>query len=504
LNTNPNIRVVLTRETDVFNTVVQVAEIAQKFSPDLFISVHANSAAPVSRAGNKSKESPQKGVELYIASKDKAYDYESNYQLANMVGNTISEVVNPFLGIKSRDKGVYVLQTIKCPSILVETGFVSNKEELKLLKNETYQNRMALSILQGVEQYLAAKERNKDVKVKDVNLGEISVNDGSVAEFSARSKSVKKDSSGNIEYLKFEGNPYYKFREQYASKEGVLYLLNGKKISSEKLNDITPDMIQEIKLIDDMSYIKKLTSDNVKHVVQITTNRVEISFDTPFGHIITVTDYKPINNAVKVFYLHTNPPIVEGYDLKDPVSRNTFARKFAGEKGVDKLVKDAANYYPSKKVNEFKKSSILATQVDHPADFPGREQGWQKYLQKNLNRDIPVEKGAPPGKYTVKLTFVVQPNGVIKDLKVKEDPGYGTVEEVVRIITKGPNWRPAIHKQKAVASLVEKKVTFVISDESDPVKSKDADVIKRKEAPLDNNTAKKFTLIVDANGNVRW
>lgn len=106
-------------------------------------------------------------------------------------------------------------------------------------------------------------------------------------------------------------------------------------------------------------------------------------------------------------------------------------------------------------------------QVEYPADFPGGELAWQKYLIKNLNRDIPVEKGAGPGTYVVKVTFVVEPTGIIKDVKVKKDPGFGTAAEVVRIITKGPNWRPALYKQKAVASLVEKKVTFVISDESD-------------------------------------
>lgn len=86
-------------------------------------------------------------------------------------------------------------------------------------------------------------------------------------------------------------------------------------------------------------------------------------------------------------------------------------------------------------------------------------------MQKNINLNIPIEKGAPPGKYVVKVTFIVQPNGVIKDFKVKEDPGFGTAEEVTRIFTKGPNWRPAIYKQKTVASFVERKVTFTISEE---------------------------------------
>lgn len=502
LNSNPNIRVILTRESDVFNTVAEVAEMAQKISPDLFIAVHANSAPPVRIKGKASKENPSKGAELYLSSKEKSNDYDNSYLLANYLGNTISSVAKPFLGIKSRPNGIYVLQAMKCPSVLVETGFVSNREELKLLKDESYQSKMALSILQGAEQYLASKERNTQIKFTETDSNPLN-NANKPIEFGANKAEVKNDKDGNLQSLRLLGNPYFKFRDNNQSLEGLLLLLDGEKISYNQFNSLKPDNIQEIKLTKDLTSIKLLTDEDVKGVVQITTKRAEVSENTSLEHVITVSNTQPINNVVKVLYLHTDPPTVEGYDLKDPISRNEFARKFAGEEGVDKLVRDAANYYPSKEVHENIQPSTLAAQVEHPADFPGGEIGWQKYLLKNLNKDIPVDKGAPAGKYVVKVTFIVQPNGVIKDFKVKEDPGFGTAEEVTRIITKGPNWRPAIYNQKAVASLVEKKVTFVISDESDTVKSKDADIIKRKGEPLGNHTA-KFTLMVDADGNVRW
>lgn len=464
LNSNPNIRVVLTRESDVFNTVVEVAEMAQKFSPDLFISVHTNSAPPIRVKGKASRENPTKGVELYLSTKEKSNDYDNSYLLANYLGNTISSVANPYLGIKSRSKGIYVLQAMKCPSVLVETGFVSNRAELNLLKDESYQSKMALSILQGVEQYLAVKEKNKEIEVVDVDLDMLN-NTSSSFEFIADKAVVKEDKAGNLQSLKLIDNPYLKFRDIYKSSEGLLLLLDGKRISYDQFNRLNSDMIQEITVIKDPVSIKALTDEEIKSIVQITTKRAEIQENRSPDYVITISHTKPIHNVVKVLYLHTDPPTVEGYDLKDPVSRNEFARKFAGEEGVDKLVKDAVNYYPSKPEPQNIQPSTLPTQVEHPADFPGGEIGWQKYLQKNINLNIPIEKGAPPGKYVVKVTFIVQPNGVIKDFKVKEDPGFGTAEEVTRIFTKGPNWRPAIYKQKTVASFVERKVTFTISEE---------------------------------------
>lgn len=480
LNSNPNIRVVLTRETDVFNSVVEVAEIAQKISPDLFISVHANNAMPIKMAGNKRKENPQKGVELYIASKEKAYDYESNYQLANLLGNTISSVANPFLGIKSREKGVYVLQALKCPSVLVETGFVSNKEELQLLKDESYQSKMALSILKGVEQYLAAKEKNKEVKVAEVNLDELNQENPSF-EFGATKMEVKEDKTGKLQSLKLVGNPYIKFRENYKSLEGLLLLLDGEKISYDELNALKPDLIQEIKVIKDQASIKLLTDENVKGVVQITSKQSG-SFKT----------------------------LDENHTSKEA-------------RGNSSNINFAANRNQSDNINQNRE----------PASFPGGEPAWKLYLQRNLNLSVPVENGCDTGKYVVKTSFIVEPNGKISDLKVEQDPGFGTAAEVVRLLEKVPSWKPAMQNGKPIASRFSRTVTFVVADESDPIQVKDvvldklyaqvdvppsfpgglaswakylqrnldADIVKKKGGPPGRYTV-KITFIVDENGKI--
>ena len=64
-------------------------------------------------------------------------------------------------------------------------------------------------------------------------------------------------------------------------------------------------------------------------------------------------------------------------------------------------------------------------------------------MERTLNRDLPVENGAPAGRYAVTVSFVVSRDGSISDVKAENDPGYGTAEEAVRIIKKGPKWTPA-------------------------------------------------------------
>ena len=67
-------------------------------------------------------------------------------------------------------------------------------------------------------------------------------------------------------------------------------------------------------------------------------------------------------------------------------------------------------------------------------EFPGGISGWIKYLERNINRDLPYKNGAPPGRYTVSLSFIVAKDGTISDIKAESDPGYGSKEEAIRLL----------------------------------------------------------------------
>jgi protein TonB len=105
------------------------------------------------------------------------------------------------------------------------------------------------------------------------------------------------------------------------------------------------------------------------------------------------------------------------------------------------------------------------TVVQIPAEFPGGTAGWTKYLERNLNRDLPVENGAPPGKYTVVVTFIVDKTGAISDVTAENDPGYGTKDEAIRVIKKGPAWKPAVQNGRNVIYRHRQSVTFQVSEE---------------------------------------
>ena len=109
---------------------------------------------------------------------------------------------------------------------------------------------------------------------------------------------------------------------------------------------------------------------------------------------------------------------------------------------------------------------IIFEKVDVEATFRGGEGAWRKYLEKNLNPNVPVENGGPIGIYTVIVQFIVDKNGNISDVKTLTNFGYGMEEEVLRIIQKGPSWLPANQSKRPVKAYRRQPITFVIEDDA--------------------------------------
>lgn len=108
--------------------------------------------------------------------------------------------------------------------------------------------------------------------------------------------------------------------------------------------------------------------------------------------------------------------------------------------------------------------NTIFTTVEIAAQFPGGFDAWKKYLERNLNAGLPAENGAQAGKYTVMVSFVIDKDGNISDVKAENAPGFGTEAEAIKIIKKGPKWQPAIQNGKKVAYRARQQVTFLVDD----------------------------------------
>jgi len=102
--------------------------------------------------------------------------------------------------------------------------------------------------------------------------------------------------------------------------------------------------------------------------------------------------------------------------------------------------------------------------VQIQAQFPGGPEAWQKYLQRNLRAEVASDNGAAPGNYTVVVSFLVDKEGNISEVKAENNPGYGTADEAVRVIQRGPKWKPAVQNGRNVIYRQKQSITFSISE----------------------------------------
>ncbi|MFC4230479.1 N-acetylmuramoyl-L-alanine amidase [Parasediminibacterium paludis] len=162
-NANANINIVLTRDNDVFLTPPQRVDYVNKLGADLFVSLHCNSDAPI-KTSNGYKASPARGYEVVIPSRERP-GMEDCKLLASSINSVFNSSSFAVGQVVQKKVGIWVLQATNCPATLIECGYVSSKEDLKMLKNLSNQQIIATNILKGIETYLVSKENKQEVAV---------------------------------------------------------------------------------------------------------------------------------------------------------------------------------------------------------------------------------------------------------------------------------------------------------------------------------------------------
>lgn len=188
----PNIKVIYTRKTDVFIPLEERAAIANKNKADLFVSIHCNANVNTSAYGSETflmglhkteanldvairensviklekdykktydgfdPDSPESLIALSLAQNA---NIEQSSFLAGRVQNYFANDLKRFnRGVKQA--GFWVLYRTTCPSILIETGFLTNPKEEKFLTSENGQNDMAESVYHAFLDYKTYIEKN--------------------------------------------------------------------------------------------------------------------------------------------------------------------------------------------------------------------------------------------------------------------------------------------------------------------------------------------------------
>jgi protein TonB len=98
------------------------------------------------------------------------------------------------------------------------------------------------------------------------------------------------------------------------------------------------------------------------------------------------------------------------------------------------------------------------TDVELYPEFEGGMKAWYKFIQRNLRYPSTAIDQEKQGK--VFLSFVVERDGSISDVKVMKGVGYGMDEEASRVIKKSPKWKPGRQAGKPVRVRFNMPITF--------------------------------------------
>ena len=114
------------------------SNIINKSDCDLFLSIHLNAE----------ETNSYRGAQAFYADKN-----EKNIEIAKIFQEEFKKSLNSTRKYK-KDNTLYLQKRLKVPGILLEVGFLSNSNERYLLKQETYQDKIATSITNATIKYL--------------------------------------------------------------------------------------------------------------------------------------------------------------------------------------------------------------------------------------------------------------------------------------------------------------------------------------------------------------
>ncbi|HEX4894850.1 MAG TPA: N-acetylmuramoyl-L-alanine amidase [Solimonas sp.] len=207
INRQPGMRAVLTRDGDYYLGLRERVNVARKSQADMFVSVHCNAfhkrdmhgtaVYVLSGRGATSEQArwlAQKenaadmvgGVELHgkddelaavLIDLSQSATMEASFDVGSRILRSMGKV-NTLQKSEVQQAGFAVLKAPDIPSVLVETAFITNAREEKLLASDDYQDKLADSILAGIQGYFQSYRPKQQMVEADNHLQKAVATDG--------------------------------------------------------------------------------------------------------------------------------------------------------------------------------------------------------------------------------------------------------------------------------------------------------------------------------------
>lgn len=410
------ITVKMTRTEDATVALEDRMNIIKNVQPDACISIHVNNAP--------AEATPKDAFEVYITKSSVGEKYADSRLLGSSILQSVKANFPVEDNIMQRKQGIYVLDQNPYPAIILECGYMNGATAQRFTTDAGAES-VAKDILEGVVAYA---NNHKETAMASADT---------------------------------TGKP-------------PVYMLDGKEISEAEMKKLDNNKIESVNVLKGKDATDKYGKKGENGVVVITMKK------KPSGSPVAADsnyEIRPRNAEAftGIYYIGEKEAAKADVD-KIPADNiesisvwkgDEAVKKYGdkGKNGVTVITLKNKNLSTSASGNEPPKEEYKAlfTTAQEAPSFPGGNEAWVSYLQRNLHPDVPAKNKAPNGMYTVTVTFQVDEEGNISHIKAVNDPGYGTAAEAVRVIQRGPKWIPAKQNGHVVTSEAKQMITFQIA-----------------------------------------
>jgi len=150
-----------------------------------------------------------------------------------------------------------------------------------------------------------------------------------------------------------------------------------------------------------------------------------------------------------------DPPTVKELQVADPGQKDQ-----KGDPNADIRIDEPVGNSDIKQVVEEDPNKIFAS-VENLPEFPGGQDKFIAYLSKNIRYPAVDRENGTQGR--VILTFVVERDGSLTDIKVTRSLSQGTDAEATRVLKSSPKWKPGIQNGRPVRVQYSVPVSFALA-----------------------------------------
>jgi len=480
-----NINVVMTREdehlpggaTSVKQGLANTLAIVNKVNPIALVTVHINTAA------DHGANILFVGFEPSVTNKGGNIH---NLAIDSLAFNEMSRVYFSGMDVNQRkEAGLFLIDKSLRPTSSLECGDMNNPFDLGFVAQSKNQEKIARAILSGIVKYSDSEANFGRTTLKDTVPG-IKV----LHTTSAPSKR----------------SPTAADLKKWMDEKTYGVWVDEKRINNADLANFKPA---------DFSYyfvskLEKNAIDYENHSYQVdlmTYDYYKKAYSKP-NYLMLERVPGDSSKSLIVIDGKVRPGLTlrnidKGISASDIVSMNVLkgsaAIKKYGDAGKNGVIE--INTGKSKEVIQFDANIIgdnkVFEKVEIEPSFPGGNDAWRKFLERNVNPTIPVQNGANVGKYPVYVQFIVDRDGNISNIRALTNHGFGMEQEAIRVIKAGPSWVPAMQNGHKVSAYKKQTITFeVIDDENYDVTVMGHKTDEKKDVSHDKNPSKDLNEVV--------